>query len=168
MRTRTLGILAGAILLGALVLGGIGFALAGAPFGRAPQTSRPAARYCPYGTPGPNAYCGMMGPNGHGMMGPSSYGPNTTSQGTPATGVTRVTIQNFAYSPASIQIAKGATVTWTNADTAPHTITFRNGMRDSGMLRQGQSFSYTFTTPGTYTYYCTVHPYMVATVTVTS
>ncbi len=113
-------------------------------------------------------YQGMMGSQQyHGsMMG--GYQQNPAQQGAPVTGVTQVSIQNFAYQPANMQVRVGTTVTWTNQDNVPHSVTFKNGMKDSGLLSQGQSFSYTFNTPGTYQYYCTVHPYMVATVTVVS
>ncbi len=112
-------------------------------------------------------YQGMMGDKYHGyMMG--GYQQGSTQQGTPVTGVTHMNIQNFAYQYANMQVRAGTTVTWTNQDNVPHSITFKNGMKDSGLLSAGQSFSYTFNTPGTYQYYCTVHPYMVATVTVIS
>ena len=113
-------------------------------------------------------YPNMMGgqPGSPGMMG--GYPTTSAQQGTPVTGVTKVTIQNFAYQPANIQVRVGTTITWTNQDNVPHSITFKNGMKDSGLLAYRQSFSYTFNTPGTYQYYCTVHPYMVGTVTVVS
>ena len=113
-------------------------------------------------------YQGMMnGQYNHGsMMG--GYQQTPAQQGAPVTGVTHMNMQNFAYQRANIQVRAGTTVTWTNQDNVPHSITFKNGMKDSGLLYQGQSFSYTFTTLGTYQYYCTVHPYMVATVTVVS
>jgi amicyanin len=108
---------------------------------------------------------GMMRPNGHGgMMG----GTQQTPAASPVIGVTKVTIENFAYSPSSIQVRAGTTVTWTNADSAPHSVTFKNGMKDSGLLRQAQSFSYTFMTPGTFDYYCIAHPNMLARVIVTA
>ena len=117
---------------------------------------------------GRSEYQGMM--NGQhypgGMM--SGYQQNTEAQGTPVTGVTRMAIQNFLYQHANIQVHTGTTVTWKNQDNVPHSVTFKNGMKDSALLSQGQLFSYTFTTPGTYQYYCTVHPYMIATVTVVS
>jgi amicyanin len=111
---------------------------------------------------------GMMGGQyTHGsMMG--GYQQNPARQGTPVTGVTHMNMQHFAYQMANIQVRAGTTVTWTNQDNVPHSVTFKNGMKDSGLLSQGQSFSYTFNTSGTYQYYCTVHPYMVATVTVVS
>ena len=121
---------------------------------------------------------GMMGgkPGYQGMMGGQQYHGNMmggyqqspAQQGTPVTGITHLTMQNSAYQPANIQVRVGTTVTWTNQDNVPHSITFKNGMKDSGLLYHGQSFSYTFNTPGTYQYYCSVHPYMLATVTVTS
>ncbi len=122
-------------------------------------------------------HSGFMG-NGstNGMMGGQQYHGNMmggyqqspAQQGTPVTGITHLAIQNFAYQPANIQVRVGTTVTWTNQNNVPHSVTFKNGLKDSGLLSQGQSFSYTFNTPGTYQYYCTVHPYMVATVTVIS
>lgn len=113
-------------------------------------------------------YQGMMGGQySHGsMMG--GYQQNPARQGTPVTGVPHMNMQHFAYQMANIQVRAGTTVTWTNQDNVPHSVTFKNGMKDSGLLSQGQSFSYTFNTPGTYQYYCAVHPYMVATVTVVS
>ena len=114
-----------------------------------------------------NGYGMMNGQRANqGMMG--GYQQNPAQQGTPVTGVSHMNMQNFAYQMANIQVRVGTTVTWTNQDNAPHSVTFKNGMKDSGLLSQGQSFSYTFNTSGTYQYYCTVHPYMVATVTVVS
>jgi plastocyanin len=80
-----------------------------------------------------------------------------------------VAIKNYAFSPSSLTIAVGDTVTWTNEDTAPHTVTVTSGpvTFNSGNLAKGQSFSYTFTVAGTYSYYCAVHPDMVGQVVVT-
>jgi plastocyanin len=80
-----------------------------------------------------------------------------------------VDIKNYAYSPASLTVSVGDTVTWTNEDTAPHTVTVSDGPVKfaSSNLSQGQTFSYTFTEAGTYSYYCAVHPDMKASVTVT-
>jgi amicyanin len=117
---------------------------------------------------GQQGYQGMMGGqySQSGMMG--GYQQTPAQQGVPVTGVTRMNMQNFAYQYTTMRVRVGTTVTWTNQDSAPHSVTFKNGMKDSGLLYQGQSFSYTFNTLGTYQYYCTVHPYMVATVTVVS
>ncbi len=71
-------------------------------------------------------------------------------------------IENFAYSPAEIKIKVGDTVVWTQKDKVPHTVTTLAGPEafDSGILPQGETFSYTFTKPGTYEYKCTPHPRM--------
>jgi plastocyanin len=107
---------------------------------------------------------GMMDPAGHsGIMGRSQRTPSAS----PVTGVTQVVIQDSAYAPANVQVRVGTSLTWTNTYSVPHSVTFKNGMKDSGLLRQGQVFTYTFTTPGTYAYYCTAHPSMVAQVLVT-
>ena len=85
------------------------------------------------------------------------------------TGATQVAIQNYAFAPASLTINAGTTVVWTNKDTAPHTVTVSSGpvTFSSPNLQQGDTFTYTFTQPGTYHYYCAVHPDMTASVTVT-
>jgi plastocyanin len=76
------------------------------------------------------------------------------------------TIVDFSFSPATITIHVGDTITWTNVGKQPHTATADNHSFDTGVLRTGQSASHTFTTPGTYTYYCIVHPFMRGTVVV--
>lgn len=74
-----------------------------------------------------------------------------------------VPIENNMFMPASLTVKLGEIVTWTNMDKASHTVTTTSApvAFDSGTFRSGQSFTYTFTTPGTYTYYCAVHPDMV-------
>lgn len=175
MSAWILKLIAGAGLVGALALGGTGAAMAwnhngwtGPSWGaNSPSGMMGNSGQSGYGPGGMMGNGGMMGGYGPGsMMGGGQQSPAT--QSTPVTGVTQVTIQNFAYQPTNIQVPVGTTITWTNQDTAPHTVTFRNGMKESGLLKQGQSFSYKFTTPGTYAYYCAVHPNMAATVTVTS
>ncbi len=78
-----------------------------------------------------------------------------------------VNIKDYAYDPSTITIPAGTSVTWTNLDTVPHTVTSTNGKFDSGILGQGRIFNYTFSDPGTYNYYCTIHPYMKGQVVVT-
>jgi plastocyanin len=77
-----------------------------------------------------------------------------------------VTIQNFAFNPSTIEVAVGTTVTWTNQDTAGHTVTADDGSFDSKTLATGATFQQTFSTAGTFTYHCTIHSSMKATVTV--
>lgn len=86
----------------------------------------------------------------------------------PSSSHVSVQIQNYAFSPAALTVSAGTTVTWTNDDTAPHTVTVSSGpvTFSSPQLQKGQSFSYTFTKVGGYKYYCAVHPDMIATVQV--
>lgn len=77
-----------------------------------------------------------------------------------------IEIEDFAYVPATITIKAGTTVTWTNKDSVRHTATSDTGLFDSGLFGKGESFSYTFTEAGTFTYFCTPHPYMKGTVIV--
>lgn len=83
----------------------------------------------------------------------------------PASGATlAVTMQGYAFSPSSLTIHVGDTVTWTNHDQAPHDVTTTSAPVSikSSTLSTGQSFSYTFTTAGSYSYYCSIHPDMTA------
>ena len=75
------------------------------------------------------------------------------------------------YTPSVVQIKTGGTVTWKNVDTAAHTVTsgkdaVSDGIFDSGMIMAGSSFNHKFDKAGTYDYYCMVHPWMKAKVTV--
>ena len=79
-----------------------------------------------------------------------------------------VTIADFAFSPPMLTITAGDTVTWTNEDQVVHTATSATGAFDSGDLAQGASFSFTFTTPGTYAYVCSPHPDMTGQIVVQS
>lgn len=95
--------------------------------------------------------------------------PTSTSTSTtiPAL-VQSVDIANFAFSPSSVTIAKGTTVTWTNKDSASHTVTSTTGATAfaSGTIAAGKSFANTFDVAGTWTYRCSFHPSMTATVIV--
>lgn len=79
-----------------------------------------------------------------------------------------VAMKGYAFSPASLNVPAGSTVTWTNHDTAPHDVKTTSGPLSihSPMLNKGQSWSFTFTTAGSYGYVCTVHPDMTAGITV--
>jgi plastocyanin len=96
----------------------------------------------------------------------SSAPAQDATSSAPAQDATAVSIANFAFQPASLQVAVGATVTWTNADSTAHTVTSDTGAFDSGPLAPGESFSQTFTTAGTFTYHCQIHPFMTATIVV--
>jgi len=79
-----------------------------------------------------------------------------------------VSIKNFAFSPVNISVKAGTKVTWTNNDSATHTVTETDGKTgpSSGNLNNGDSYSFTFTKPGIYHYDCAIHPNMTGTVTV--
>ncbi|MBI4080894.1 MAG: cupredoxin family copper-binding protein [Candidatus Levybacteria bacterium] len=78
-----------------------------------------------------------------------------------------VTIKGFAFSPETITVKKGTTITWTNEDAAGHTATADDGTFDTGLITKGESGSVTFDTVGTFSYHCTPHPNMKGTVVVT-
>ena len=78
-----------------------------------------------------------------------------------------VTIVDFAFQPASLEVPAGTTVTWTNSGAATHTVSADNGAFDSGRLASGATFSQTFDTAGTFTYHCEIHPQMTGTIVVT-
>ena len=78
-----------------------------------------------------------------------------------------IAIKGFAFDPVQLSVKVGSTVTWTNQDSAKHTVSADNGQWDSGQLGKGQSFSHTFDQPGTFTYHCADHPSMKATIEVT-
>lgn len=94
-------------------------------------------------------------------------GGDTGSGADVGAGAVSVSIADNTYAPADMSVDVGGTVTWTNEDEAPHTVTFDDdGPAGSGQLGQGDSFDTTFDTPGTYRYVCAVHPDMTASVTV--
>lgn len=80
-----------------------------------------------------------------------------------------VTIKNFAFSPATLKVRAGTTVTWTNQDTDAHTVTSAGpgGPLHSPALATHGTYTHTFTQPGSYAYVCTIHPFMTGTVEVT-
>jgi plastocyanin len=77
-----------------------------------------------------------------------------------------VVMKNFDFSPMAITVPAGSTVTWKNLDGEPHTVVSADGQFRSGALDQDDSFTFRFTRPGTYRYLCSIHPKMMATVTV--
>jgi plastocyanin len=79
-----------------------------------------------------------------------------------------VKIDNFSFAPATLTVAAGTTVTWTNRDDIPHTVVSTDDPRAfrSKVLDTDEKFSYTFTKAGTFPYFCSVHPKMTGTVVV--
>lgn len=103
-----------------------------------------------------------------GKKGGYNYNPPSTSQVSPTTNVntTAVTIQNMSFSPATLTVKVGDSVTWTNQDSVGHTATADDNSFDTGVIENGQSKSVAFNKAGTYTYHCTIHPSMHGTIIV--
>jgi plastocyanin len=80
----------------------------------------------------------------------------------------QIVIDNFTFNPAKLTVAAGTTVTWLNRDDVPHTATSSSKPKafDSGTLDTDGKFSHVFTKPGTYDYFCAVHPHMTGQVIV--
>ncbi len=77
-----------------------------------------------------------------------------------------VAIKDYKFSPTPLKVKKGTKVTWTNEDVAKHTVTGDTGTWESKLLAQGETYSHTFDTVGTFPYHCAPHPYMKAAVEV--
>ena len=90
----------------------------------------------------------------------------TPGPAAPAAG-NAISIDNFAFAPATLTVHSGSTVTWTNKDEEPHTVVANDGSFHSPGMGSQATFSYTFAKPGTFDYVCSIHPFMHATVVVT-
>lgn len=80
--------------------------------------------------------------------------------------VQTVTIKGFAFAPQVVTVARGATLTWTNADEDPHTVVANDKSFHSAALDTGDHYSFTFTKPGEYAYFCSLHPHMTGKIVV--
>jgi plastocyanin len=92
--------------------------------------------------------------------------PTVTATDQPSAAAAAVKIDNFSFGPQTLTVPVGATVTWTNRDDIPHTAVSADGVFKSKVMDTDEKFSYTFTKPGTYPYYCTIHPKMTGEVVV--
>lgn len=137
------------IIITLLVLGGIGFFMA-------KNGEEPAASTAPQSTNADTTETEQSSPDQE---------PEAAEQ------TNAVSIRNSSYSPSAITVKKGTTVTWTNNDPIEHDIvpdSPSDAFKGSdGLLANGESYSFTFDTVGTYTYHCTPHPFMKGTVVVT-
>jgi len=80
---------------------------------------------------------------------------------------TTISIDNFTFTPATLTVKVGTTVTWTNKDDIPHAIaSATNAFAKSKALDTDDTYSFTFTAPGTYKYFCYLHPHMVGAIVV--
>ena len=81
------------------------------------------------------------------------------------TGV-EIKIDNFVFSPERLTVKAGTTVTWINHDDIPHTVAAKNRAFKSKVMDTEETYSFTFATPGEYSYFCSLHPHMVGTIVV--
>ena len=77
-----------------------------------------------------------------------------------------VSVDNFTFNPQRLTIKAGSTVSWTNKDDIPHAIASVSALFRSKALDTDDNYSFTFTTPGTYQYFCSLHPHMTGTIVV--
>jgi len=77
-----------------------------------------------------------------------------------------IVVENFSFQPGTITVKAGTTVTWVNHDDEPHTVNENNKTFKSGTLDTDAKFSYKFTSPGDYSYFCSLHPRMTGQVIV--
>ena len=135
--------------------------------------SAPASESAPAPVASPSALASIAAPvaSAAASTGPSGgrYGSGGGSSTSPAAGASAgsaVTVEDFDFNPDTIRVKVGTTVTWTNTGVT-HTVTADKGLFDSGALKSGEAFSFTFAKGGTFTYHCAIHSSMRGTVTVT-
>ena len=88
------------------------------------------------------------------------------SSNNPAPAAAIVSIKNMAYTPGSLSVKAGATVTWTNSDTTIHTVTADDGSFNSGNIAVGATYSKVFSSAGAFSYHCALHPEMTGKIVV--
>jgi amicyanin len=113
---------------------------------------------------------GMSGqamPGMSGMQSPPASASATAADSPAPQGGTAVAITDFKFNPATLTVPVGTTVTWTNQDEEPHTLAAKDGSFHSPGMDTHGTYSFTFTTPGSYDYICSIHPFMTGTVVVT-
>jgi plastocyanin len=142
-------------LLGVLLLGGCS------------SPPAPPSATAPSVTFGGGTTAGMPGMSGMPpMSGPPSGSSASPTNSAPVAG-DAVSIDNFAFVPATLSVKVGSTVTWTNHDEEPHTVAASDGSFKSPGMGAQATYSHTFPTAGKFDYVCSIHPYMHATVEVT-
>jgi plastocyanin len=96
----------------------------------------------------------------------SAVASEPAQQAAHAPAAVEVKIDNFSFAPKETTVAAGTTITWINHDDIPHTVVSTEKVFKSKVLDTDEKFSYTFSKPGTYPYFCSVHPHMTGTVVV--
>jgi plastocyanin len=93
-------------------------------------------------------------------------GPQNVTASAPPRLEMEVKIDNFTFGPAELTVTVGTTITWTNHDDIPHTVVSTDKVFKSKVLDTDDKFSSTFSTPGTFPYFCSIHPKMTGKVVV--
>ena len=106
-----------------------------------------------------------FGPGAGGM--PGMPGPPSGTGSPAAAAGDQVTIDNFAFAPATLTVKAGTTVVWTNHDEEPHTVAASDGSFHSPGMGTGATYSHTFGAAGKFDYVCSIHPMMHGSVVVT-
>jgi plastocyanin len=149
------------LTLATLPVAAIGFVLAGCSHGGDTAAAPPLTLVTQAGTTP-----GMPGMSSMPSMPAMTAAHTPADTPVPQAGNT-VSINDFAFAPATLTIPIGATVTWTNRDEEPHTVVAGDGSFRSPGMGAGGSYSFTFTNAGSFDYVCSVHPFMHGTVVVT-
>ena len=103
---------------------------------------------------------------GLGVAGLGGRAANVTASAQPKPATMDVKIDNFTFGPPELTVMAGTTITWTNRDDIPHTVVNMDKVFKSKVLDTDEKFSFTFSTPGTFTYFCSIHPKMTGKVVV--
>ena len=103
---------------------------------------------------------------GLGIAGLGAGAGNVTDSAQPKPETMEVKIDNFTFGPAELTVRVGTTITWTNRDDIPHTVVNTDKVFKSKVLDTDEKFSFTFSTPGTFPYFCSIHPKMTGKVVV--
>lgn len=114
------------------------------------------------------ALLALAGCTGNGNGADTTPGPTSTSSATPQGAEARITIKGFNFMPADLKVRPGEKITVSNFDSAPHTVTSKEGNAfDTGSIEGGKSATFTAPSkPGSYPFFCSLHPRMTATLTV--
>jgi amicyanin len=101
------------------------------------------------------------------MQSPPASASATPADSPAPQGGTAVNITDFKFDPATLTVPVGTTVTWTNQDEEPHTVAAKDGSFHSPGMDTHATYSFTFTTAGSFDYICSIHPFMTGKVVVT-
>ena len=91
---------------------------------------------------------------------PAPRSPVAVQPGAAGSDSTKAVVQDFTFRPGRIEVASGSTVVWANGGQVAHTVTSDDGTFDTGLIEAGRQGAITFSTPGTYPFHCTPHPFM--------